>query len=50
MTPARTSATIRSRAIGPDTVSVGDTTSATDTARTPSPARTRTAEDNPNQP
>ena len=50
MTPARTSATISERAIGADADSVGDTTSATDTARTPSPIRTRTADDSPNQP
>src|ERR1700754_3280353 len=50
VTPARTSATIRSRASGADSASVGDTTSATDTARTLSPTRTRTADDNPNQP
>ncbi len=51
MTPARTSATISSRASGPDTASDGDTTSATDTARTSLPAtRIRAAEDRPNQP
>ena len=49
MTPARTSATISSRASGPDTASSGDTTSATDIARTacceagrPGPAPPRT--------
>jgi hypothetical protein len=50
VTPARTNATINSRASGADSFSVGDTTSATETARTSSPTRTRAADDNPNQP
>src|SRR5262249_56257056 len=59
VTPARTRATMSSRANGADTASVGETTSATDTARTPwlslllasaLPTRTRTADDSPNQP
>ncbi|CAG6961270.1 hypothetical protein PICSAR164_00776 [Mycobacterium avium subsp. paratuberculosis] len=51
MTPARTSATSNSRASGPDVVSAGDTTSATDRhRRPPSLMRTRATEDKPNQP
>src|SRR4029078_11972541 len=59
VTPARTSATMSPRANDADAGSVGETTSATDTARTAwlfvllasAPrTRTRAAEDNPNQP
>ena len=49
VTPARTSATMRSRASGADS-SEEATTSATDTARVCSPTRIRKQEDSPNQP